>query len=288
MAVPLGSWLRLLGTARAANRNSVQSMKGVLQRRRSRRALRARGASRRRLVSGGLEPVERLIAGLTVLAAILAAGTAGYAVLGLDLLDALYQAVITVSTVGYGDPENIGGRYQLFTIVLILLGTGTSLYSVGVVIEMLFEGRLDDHIRRRRMQRSIDSLSGHAVICGFGQVGQAIAEAMIDAGTEVVLIDSDAGVDPGDLHLVPGDAIHDNTLRNAGIERASSLVVALDSDADNLYVALSARAICPELFIVARANSPEALPKLEQAGANRVINPHQIGGAHMAAAALRR
>ena len=222
-----------------------------------------------------------------MLLAILVAGTTGYVVLGLDVLDALYQTVITVSTVGYGDPEDIGGRYQLFTIVLILLGTGTSLYTIGVVIEMLFEGRLDDHIRRRRMQRSIDSLSGHAVICGYGQVGQAIAEAMIDAGTEVVLIDSDASVDPGDLHLVPGDAIHDSTLRNAGIERASSLVVALDSDADNLYVALSARALCPELLIVARANSPDALPKLEQAGADHVINPHQIGGAHMAAAALR-
>lgn len=138
------------------------------------------------------------------------------------------------------------------------------------------------------MQRSIDSLSGHAVICGYGQVGRAIAAAMVDAGTEVVLIDNESDVDPGDLYLVPGDATHDSTLRNAGIERASSLVVALDSDADNLYVALSARALCPELFIVARANSPDALPKLRQAGADRVINPHQIGGAHMAAAALRR
>ena len=263
-------------------------MKGVLQRRRSRRSLRLRSESRRRLVSGGLEPVERLVAGLTVLTAILAAGTTGYVLLGLGPLDALYQAVITVSTVGYGDPENIGGRYQLFTIVLILLGTGTSLYTIGVVIEMLFEGRLDDHIRRRRMQRSIDGLCRHAVVCGYGQVGRAIAAAMIDAGADVVLIDRDSSVDPGDLHLVLGDATHDSILRDAGTERASSLVVALDSDADNLYVALSARALCPELFIVARANSADALPKLEQAGADCVINPHQIGGAHMAAAALRQ
>ena len=263
-------------------------MKGVLRRRRSRRGPRSGSTTRWRLVSGGLEPVERLVAGLIVLTAILVAGTGGYAVLGLDVLDALYQTVITVSTVGYGDPEDIGGRYQLFTIALILLGTGTSLYTIGVVIEMLFEGRLDDHIRRRRMQRSIDSLSGHAVICGYGQVGQAIAAAMVDAGTEVVLIDSESEIDPGDLHMLSGDATHDSTLQDAGVERASSLVVALDSDADNLYVALSARALCPGLFIVARANSPEALPKLRQAGADRVINPHQIGGAHMAAAALHQ
>ncbi|WP_419863430.1 potassium channel family protein [Candidatus Poriferisodalis sp.] len=263
-------------------------MKGVLGRRQARQGPRLRRASRRRLFSGGLEPVDRLVVGVTVLVFVLAAGTTGYVLLGLGALDALYQTVITVSTVGYSDPAGVGARYQLFTIALILLGTGTSLYTIGVVIEMLFEGRLDDHIRRRRMQRSIDSLSGHAVICGYGQVGQAIAEAMIDAGTEVVLIDQDADIDSGDLHMLSGDATHDSTLQDAGIERASALVVALDSDADNLYVALSARALCPELFIVARANSPEALPKLRQAGADRVINPHQIGGAHMAAAALRR
>ncbi|WP_419947216.1 potassium channel family protein [Candidatus Poriferisodalis sp.] len=263
-------------------------MKGVLRRRQSRRGPRSHSESRRRLFSGGLEPVDRLVVGVAVLTVVLAVGTTGYVLLGLGALDALYQTVITVSTVGYSDPAGTGARYQVFTIALILLGTGTSLYTIGVVIEMLFEGRLDDHIRRRRMQRSIDSLSGHAVICGYGQVGRAIAEAMIDAGTDVVLIDRDSDVDPGDLHLVSGDATHDSTLRYAGVESASSLVVALDSDAANLYVALSARALCPELFIVARANSPDALPKLHQAGADRVINPHQIGGAHMAAAALRQ
>ena len=256
-------------------------MKGVYRRRLSRRG------PRRRLTSPGLEPSERLLAGLAVLFAILVAGTTGYVLLGLDVLDALYQTVITISTVGYGDPENVGGRYQIFTIVLILLGTGTSLYTVGVVIEMLFEGRLDDQLRRRRMQRSIDNLSGHAVICGYGQVGRAIAAAMVDAGTEVVVIDRDPGVDPGDRFLIRGDATDDGALRNAGIERASSLVLALDSDVDNLYVSLSARALCPGLFIVARANSLSALPKLHQAGANRVINPHHIGGSRMAAIALQ-
>ncbi len=279
---------------RLSTRNSVQLMNSVLRRRQrpsdARRAhsRRRRSGSQRRLFVGGLEPVDRLVVGVTVLVVVLAAGTTGYVLVGLGTLDALYQTVITVSTVGYSDPVGTGARYQIFTIALILFGTGTSLYTIGVVIEMLFEGRLDDHIRRRRMQRSIDSLVGHAVICGYGQVGQAIVEALIDAGNDVVLIDRDTDINPGDLHLLCGDATHDSTLRDAGIERASSLVVALDSDADNLYVALSARALCSELFIVARANSPDALPKLHQAGADRVINPHQIGGAHMAAAALRR
>ena len=222
-----------------------------------------------------------------LLGAILVTGTVGYMLLGLGVLDALYQTVITISTVGYGDPESVGGRYQLFTIMLILLGTGTSLYTIGVVIEMLFDGRLDDQLRRRRMQRSIDNLSGHAVICGYGQVGRAIAAAMGDAGIDVVLIDRDPGIEAGGLYLVRGDATEDSTLRDAGTDRARSLVLALDSDVDNLYVALSARALYPELFIVARANSGGALPKLQQAGADRVINPNLIGGAYMAAVALQ-
>ena len=256
-------------------------MKGMRRRRSSNRR------QRRRLVSSGLEPSERLVGGLIVLAVILVAGTVGYMVLGLGLLDALYQTVITISTVGYGDPESIGGRYQLFTIVLILLGTGTSLYMIGVVFEMLLEGRLDDQLRRRRMQRDIDNLSGHTVICGYGQVGRAIASTMIDAGAEVVLIDRDPGIETAGMRLVRGDATDDNTLRSAGTQRAKSLVLALDSDVDNLYVALSARALWPELFIVARANSGGVVPKLRQAGADRVINPHMIGGARMAAIALR-
>ena len=241
----------------------------------------------RRLTSSGLEPSQRLLAGLAVLFTILVVGTTGYVLLGLDVLDGLYQTVITISTVGYGDPEDVGGRYQLFTISLILLGTGTSLYTIGVVIEMLFEGRLDDQFRRRRMQRSIDNLSGHSVICGYGQVGRAIAADMDDGGTEVVVIDRDPDIIADDLFLVLGDATNDLILRDAGIERAKSMVLALDSDVDNLYVALSARSLCPGLFIVARANSAGAVPKLHQAGANRVINPHQIGGSRMAAIALR-
>ncbi|WP_419921494.1 potassium channel family protein [Candidatus Poriferisodalis sp.] len=241
----------------------------------------------RRLTSTGLEPSERLIAGVAVLFAIVVAGTTGYVLLGLDALDALYQTVITISTVGYSDPENVGGRYQLFTIGLILLGTGTTLYTLGVVIEMLFEGRLDDQFRRRRMQRTIDGLSGHAVICGFGQVGRAIAIALEDAGHEVVVIDRDERVIDEDGRTVVGDATEDRTLQDAGVTRAKTMVLALDSDADNLYVALSARSLCPGLFIVARANSAGAVPKLHQAGANRVINPHEIGGSRMAAIAMQ-
>ncbi len=266
----------IVGTNHGGAGSSVQQVKGLVTR-----------SPRRKLASTGLEPSERLIAGVAVLCAILVAGTTGYVLLGLGVLDALYQTVITISTVGYSDPENVGGRYQVFTIGLILLGTGTTLYTIGVVIEMLFEGRLDDQLRRRRMQRTIDSLTGHAVICGYGQVGRAIAIALADAGHAVVVIDRDEGVGDVDRLMVIGDATEDRTLRDAGITRAKTMVLALDSDVDNLYVALRARSLCPDLFIVARANSAGAVPKLHQAGANRVINPHEIGGSRMAAIAMQ-
>lgn len=223
----------------------------------------------------------RIAAG--TVATILAAGTAGYLVLGLSFVDALYQTVITVSTVGYREIGDVDTTYQLFTIALIMLGAGSLLYTVGVLLETLVEGRLTQEFGRQRMQRSIENLRGHTIVCGWGQVGQAISASLFAEGSDVVVIDRDVEADLKEhLHVV-GDATSDDVLNRANIEHASSMVVALNGAADNVYVTLSARAINAELFIVARANSSSAEPKLFQAGANRVVNPHALGGAHMAA-----
>lgn len=213
-------------------------------------------------------------------------GTGGYMVLGLEPLDAVYQTVITISTVGYREVGEVADRYQVFTVFLILFGTGTSLYTLGVLIETMFEGRLDDQFRRRRMQRRIDRMSGHVVLCGYGQVGRAIEEELVRAGERVVAIEvkeTDYTRASGEHGVIIGDATDDETLLQAGLDRARTLVVALDSDVDNLFIALTARSINPGLFIVARANQSATAPKLRRAGADRVVNPHQIGGARMAA-----
>ena len=222
-----------------------------------------------------------------MLTVVLIGGTGGYMLLGLDLTDAVYQTVITISTVGYREIGNVSGRYQIFTVFLILFGTGTSLYTLGVLLETLFEGRLDNQFRRRRMQRDIDHLDGHVVVCGYGQVGRAITSELRRAGEKVVVVDrSDDELDE-DILIVSGEATDDDTLLMAGLDRAATLVLALDSDVDNLYVALTARALRSELFIVARANQSTAGPKLRQAGADRVVNPHEIGGSRMAALVLQ-
>ena len=233
------------------------------------------------------DPWGRFRVGLGVLALVIAGGTFGYHQLGLTVGEALYQTVITITTVGYGEIGTVTDSYRVFTVLLILFGTGTALYTLGVLIESLFEGRLDDQIRRRRMQKKIDRLSGHIVLCGFGQVGGSINRELASAGRTVVVVDRRELDDEGLPLNVLGEATDDSVLVSAGLERASALVLALDSDVDNLFVALTARSMCPGLFIVARSNQPSAEPKLRQAGVDRVVNTHKIGGSRMAALVLQ-
>jgi voltage-gated potassium channel len=226
---------------------------------------------------------------LGLLGAVIVAGTVGYIALGMPVVDALYQTVTTVSTVGFRElDEDPSLAWRLFTMVVVLAGVGTALYSFGLLIESLVEGGLQESLGRRRMERQIRSLTGHVIVCGWGRVGRRVAEHIAGAGQEVVVVERDPDRYATIAHLkVAGDATDDAVLRDAGIERAACLVAALDTDADNLYVTLSGRSLRPDLFIVARARIQSAEPKLMQAGANRVVNPQQIGGARMAAMALQ-
>ena len=219
---------------------------------------------------------------------VLGFGTVGYIVLGFGLLDALYQTVTTVSTVGFREVKPLSSAGRIFTMTLIVVGVGTALYAFSVLIETLIEGRLNELLGRRRMEHSIASMHDHVIICGWGRVGRSIAEELADAGRDVVVVDGDADVLDGLTHPgLVGDATEDAVLRDAGIERASALVAAVHLDADNSFITLSARALNPELFIVARARSQGSVEKLRRAGADRVVNPQSIGGSRMAAFVLR-
>jgi voltage-gated potassium channel len=199
------------------------------------------------------------------------------------MLDALYQSVTTVTTVGFREVGEPTTAFKIFTILLILAGVGTALYALGVLLEALVEGRISDQFGRRRMERALGEVSDHVIVCGWGRVGRAIAETL-GPTTQLVVIDRDPDriATVGDLRL-EGDATDDDVLLQAGIVRARALVAGLNTDADNLYVTLSARRLCPSLFIVARARVEAAEAKLTQAGADRVVNPQFIGGARMAA-----
>ncbi len=218
----------------------------------------------------------------------MAVGVIGYRLLGLGTFDAIYQTAITVTTVGFsevGPADEIDQSYRTFTLLLVFFGVSGALYTLGVMVEAFVEGSINHGFQVRKEQRMIDHMSGHMIITGAGRVGRAISHYVARHGAEVVIIDRAEDLDVNHL-VVTGEATDDETLRRAGIERASTLIAALDSDADNVYVTLSARALNPNLFIVARTNRQSNEAKFYQAGADRVVNPHEIGGSRMGALAM--
>ena len=223
-----------------------------------------------------------------MLVSVFVLGTVGYVILGFSVLDAVYQTVTTVATVGFREVQPLDNVGKVFTIILILVGVGTALYTFSVVLETLFEGHLRGLFGRRRMERQIETMQGHVIVCGWGRVGRAIAEELTAANTDLVVVDLDpTRIAEATLPAMVGDATEDRVLEAAGLLRARALVAALNTDAGNLFVTLSARSLRPDLFIVARARIEESEEKLRRAGADRVVNPQSIGGARIAAFVLQ-
>ncbi|NNN20197.1 MAG: potassium channel protein [Acidimicrobiaceae bacterium] len=223
-----------------------------------------------------------------MMVAVLVAGTLGYMAFGYGVIDSLFETVITVTTVGYGEVHPFTAGEQVFSIVLILLGVGTAAYTFSVLIETFMEGYLGGGFRRRKMDQQIRAMDQHVIVCGWGRVGRAIYHNLKASHEDVVVVDaSSQRLATVDGYYIHGDATDERILREAGIERARVLITALNADADNLYVTLTARSMCPDIFIVSRAASEQAVPKLHQAGANRVVNPQDLGGARMAALAVQ-
>lgn len=232
--------------------------------------------------------LRRIRLALLALCGVLVVGTTGYTLLGFGVLDAAYQTVTTVSTVGFREVHPLSPVGQVFTIVLILTGVGTALYTFGVLLEALIEGDLRALVERRRMERAISRMTGHTIVCGWGRVGMSGSEYLGGTGQQIVVVDRDPARLNGIGHpSVLGDVTDDQVLAAAGIARARALIAAVDSDADNVYVTLSARALRPELIIIARARSVSSTETLLRAGADRVVNPQLIGGRRMAAFALQ-
>jgi voltage-gated potassium channel len=232
--------------------------------------------------------IGRLQRAIAMVIAVAIIGTFGYWMFGMSLTDASYQTVTTVTTVGFRELQDFNNLEQWFTIVIIITGVSTVLYTFTLAVQVVVEGQLRDFVGRRMMDREISKLSGHTVVCGWGRVGRAVAEDLVATGHPVVVVDEDPERVANIPHpTVVGDATLDSTLRAAGIERARALIAALEGDAENLFVTLSARAIMPDLFIVARARQDESVPKLANAGANRVVNPQELGAARMASFVAR-
>jgi voltage-gated potassium channel len=235
---------------------------------------------------------RRLLVAMTLLVCVIAVGTAGYAVLeGWSWFDALYMTVTTVTTVGGGEshPLDVPGKW--WTILVVAFGFGALTYTVLAGFGYIIEGHLGAEFSQRRMRRRVVKMRDHFILCGFGRVGREIARDFTSEKIPFVVIDInqdslERAAAEGFI-VMHGNAADVATLQAAGIERARGLVTAVDHDADNIYVTLSARVLNPDLVIVSRANAEDAEHKLRLAGANRVISPYTIGGRRMASLATR-
>lgn len=233
-----------------------------------------------------------VLAGFVFICWVVVAGVAGFMLVeGWAFVDSLYMVVITLSTVGFTEVHPLSPEGRLFTVGLILSGVGAFAYLVGSFTQLMVEGRLQMMLERRRMQKIINKLSGHFIVCGYGRIGSIVAREIHQEGHPVVVVEKEPALveelEASGMLSVSGDATSDDVLLSAGLEKASSLITALTSDAANVYVTLTARQLNPGLTIIARADSEAHIPRLERAGADRVVLPNLIGGRRMAQSVLR-
>lgn len=235
---------------------------------------------------------RRLEFGILLLLILLTTGVVGYAAIeGWSFLDALYMTVITVATVGFQEVHPLSSGGRIFTMFLIILGVGTAFYILVGAVTLVIEGELGEAWGVRRMKAKIDALRNHYILCGFGRVGEEIGGEFKDRDIPFVVIESNpesiGRARQRNFLLIEGDASVDATLLEAGIERARGLLAASDSDSGNTYITLTAKAMNPDVLVVARAGQPANLERMRRAGADRVISPYQIGGRRMALSALQ-
>jgi voltage-gated potassium channel len=224
--------------------------------------------------------------------ALIVAGTLGYYwIEDWPLFDALYMTVTTLTTVGYGELHPLSTAGRTFTMLLLLGGVFTLIYAATEIIRAIVGGELQALLGRQLMERNLAELTNHLIICGFGRMGRHVCKEFSTQQTPFVVIDRESGSLEGFRMphgiALPGDATADEVLQRAGVARARALVAVVASDADNLYITMSARLLNDRLFIVARAESELTEQKMLRAGANRVVSPYVLGGFRVAQAVLR-
>ena len=233
--------------------------------------------------------VRVFVLGLAVVV-LLIAGIVGYTAFGLSVDEATYLTVLALTTEGFGGGTRLSGGEKLFTAALAVLGVTVFFTVIAVLGAALIEGRIGLG-GRRRMERRIDQLQNHYIICAYGRVGRSVAREFEAEGAPFLVLDPKSDLEgdlqrDGVLYLIANSTSED-TLRRAGIERAKGLVCAVDSDAENVYITLVARSMNPNIDIVARAGEAASADRLYRAGANRVVSPYVTSGRRMALLVLR-
>jgi voltage-gated potassium channel len=239
-----------------------------------------------------MDPVRHLKISILVFALLISLGTVGYmGIEGWRFLDALYMTIITLGTVGFREVHELSDTGKIFTMVLIVFGVSVLGYIVGSLAQIMFEGQFQRIIGRKKVEKRIDALKDHYIICGFGRIGALICKEFAAKPIPFLVIEKHPEVHEKLHHEeylhIRGDATEDETLLRAGIKRAKGLISVVTSDTENVYITLTARGLNPDLYILARSGEEGSEIKLRRAGANKVVSPYVIGGNRMAQAILR-
>jgi voltage-gated potassium channel len=232
---------------------------------------------------------SKLFAPLIIICIVIMIGAAGFMLIErYDFLDALYMTVITVSTIGYQEVKPLSNAGKIFNMLLIISSFATVAFALTRFSQSVYDGDINKFFKFRRLMKALNKLENHVIICGFGRNGQQAAKTFRQHNIDYVAIDNNPGhfkeVERKGIELltIEGNAYDDEILMQAGIERARAMLITLPVDADNVFVVLTARSLNEKLVIVSRANDNTAISKLKKAGADHVIIPDKIGGAHMA------
>lgn len=229
---------------------------------------------------------------VVLLVMLIGIGTVGYVLVeGWSVSESLYMTAITLTTVGFGEVRPLSPAGQHFTIVFLIVSVATVGYSLSTVLNYLFGGQIVSTLQERRMERTLKRIHDHYIVCGAGDIGREVVNEFLQAGTPLVVIERDPEhselTDLEAVLVVNGDASEEAVLHQARIEEAKGLVAVLPSDADNVFVTLTARQLNPQLKIISKGTDAHATAKLRRAGADRVITPSKIAGRRIASSILR-
>lgn len=233
---------------------------------------------------------KKLVFSLIFITFVITVGASGYMMIeGWNFLDSIYMTIITIASVGYKEIHDLSPNGRIFTIILIIGGVSSVAYALTTVAKIVIEGELQEIFGRDRLEKKIKELKNHYIICGYGRMGKIICRELQEKNLKFIAIEKQHGIpDEKEEYLIMGgDATKDETLKEAGIGRAKGLISVLPTDAENLFVVLSARELNPGLFIVARAGEEGSEQKLVRAGADRVVSPYHIGGLRIAHTVLK-
>lgn len=235
---------------------------------------------------------NRLLLAFIAFLALILIGTSGYHwIENISIVDSLYMTTITISTVGFGEVRPLSPAGRMFTIGLIIGGGGIAAYTFGATAEFILSGEWQAFFEKRRYLRMVSALSEHVIVCGFGRVGRRIAHELMQEKVPFIVVDIDhERIKSAQTHgyiAIVGNAANEHVLQRARIEAARALVAAVNSDAENVFIVLTARALNPKMQIVARANYEDSEPKMMRAGANHTIVPYTISGKRIVTMLMR-